>query len=98
MKASWNGLCEEVHNLAERIAQVKGIPGGKSDCRSAVPVLKEGWKMSIFTKYIKSLTILAMLGGGLSACSTAGAPNLGAYNQVDRLVQVGCNDRIGGNN
>lgn len=54
--------------------------------------------MSIFAKYIKSLTVLALLAGGLSACSTAGAPNLGAYNQVDRLMQVGCNDRIGGKN
>jgi hypothetical protein len=56
----------------------------------------KGWKMSIFAKYIKSLTILALLGGGLSACSSAGAPNLGAFDQVDRLVQVGCVDRIGG--
>jgi hypothetical protein len=54
--------------------------------------------MSIFAKYIKTLTILALLGGGLSACSSAGAPNLGAFNQVDRLVQVGCVDRIGGKN
>ena len=54
--------------------------------------------MSIFTKYIRSLTVLALLAGGLSACTTAGSPNLGAYNQVDRLMQVGCNDRIGGKN
>ncbi|MBI2255031.1 MAG: hypothetical protein HYU58_10465 [Proteobacteria bacterium] len=52
--------------------------------------------MSIFAKYIKSLTIVALLGGGLSACAAGGAPNLGAYNQVDRLVQMGCVDRIGG--
>ncbi|MDY0871279.1 hypothetical protein [Dongia rigui] len=52
--------------------------------------------MSIFAKYIKSLTVLALLAGSVSACSAAGSPNLGAYNQVDRLMQVGCTDRIGG--
>lgn len=60
--------------------------------------ISKGLEMSIFANYIKSLTILALLAGGLSACSATGAPNLGAYNQVDRLVQVGCNDRIGGKN
>lgn len=54
--------------------------------------------MSTFAKYFKSLTVLALIAGGLSACSAAGSPNLGAYGQVDRLMQVGCNDRIGGKN
>jgi hypothetical protein len=63
-----------------------------------MPVSEKGSKMSTFAKYIKSLTVLALLAGGLSACSASGGPNLGAYNQVDRLMQVGCNDRIGGNN
>jgi len=54
--------------------------------------------MSFFTKYIKSMVILGLLGGGLSGCAVSKAYDLAAYNQVDRLVQVGCNDRIGGKN
>ena len=52
--------------------------------------------MSIFRNYVKTLTILALLGGGLSGCAANRAYDLGAYGQVNKLTQVGCVDRIGG--
>lgn len=52
--------------------------------------------MSIFRNYVKTLTIIALLGGGLSACTSTRAYDLGAYGQVNKLTQVGCVDRIGG--
>ena len=52
--------------------------------------------MTTFVKYIKSLTVLALLAGGLSACAGGRAYDPGAYAQVDRLVQVGCVDRLHG--
>lgn len=52
--------------------------------------------MTIFIKYIKTLLVLALLGGGLSACAATRTYDLGAYGQVNKLQQVGCVDRIGG--
>lgn len=46
--------------------------------------------MTGFHRFFKTLTILALLGGGLSACTVTRAYDLGAYRQVDQLQQVGC--------
>lgn len=51
--------------------------------------------MIILRNYIKALTVLALLGGGLSACTATRAYDLGAYNQLDRLQLVGCLPRHG---
>jgi hypothetical protein len=52
--------------------------------------------MTTFLKHIKTLSALALIAGGLSACAAPRAYDLGAYNQVNKLQQVGCVDRIGG--
>lgn len=53
--------------------------------------------MTTFAKYIKTLSVLMLIGAGVSACTGTRSYDPGAYAQVDRLVQVGCNDRrIGG--
>ena len=51
--------------------------------------------MFIFRNYVKMLTVLALLGGGLSGCTATRAYDLGAYSQVNQLQQVGCLPRHG---
>jgi hypothetical protein len=75
---------EAVHNLAERKPQVKGIGP-----HWAQEILTEDDNMTIFVKYIKALTILALLAGGLSACAAPGGYDLGKFSRVDRLQQAG---------
>lgn len=52
--------------------------------------------MLFFRNYVKTLTVLALIGGGLSGCTATRAYDLGAYRQVNQLQQVGCVNRIGG--
>lgn len=52
--------------------------------------------MTIFARYIKMLSVLTLIAGGVSACTATRAYDLGAYGQVNKLQQVGCVDRIGG--
>nr|WP_298687321.1 hypothetical protein [uncultured Dongia sp.] len=54
--------------------------------------------MNIFRNYVKTLAVLALLGGGLSGCTVTRAYDLAADGQINQLQQVACNDRIGGNN
>lgn len=51
--------------------------------------------MIIFRNYVKTLTVLALLAGGLGACAAPRAYDLGAYGQVNKLQQVGCLSRHG---
>ncbi|WP_374653765.1 hypothetical protein [Dongia sp.] len=52
--------------------------------------------MTVFANYIKTMTVLALIAGGLSACTSTRAYDLGAYGQVNKLQQAGCVNRIGG--
>lgn len=54
--------------------------------------------MSVFVKYIKSIAIVGVLAGGVSACDSYQSDDVAASDN-DQVIQVACGDErlIGGN-